>query len=191
MGRASSAFVHTISFLPALLLFLVLNTATGIWSYPAKAQSSCRADTLLVMGAAQYHGVPSPVFRRRLDTALELYASGCASKILVTGGKQEGDTYSEGEAGARYLLEHGVPYNAVLAETQSRTSYENLAFSRSLVTDRQVLIVTDDMHAYRSHWLAQHLRIDARVWPVPTQHAWRYGLRELLAVTAYHLGVVR
>ena len=61
------------------------------------------------MGAAQYDGTPSPVFARRLDRALELYRAGCAPRILVTGGKQPGDRFTEGGTGVRYLAARGVP----------------------------------------------------------------------------------
>ena len=88
-------------------LFTV-RTAIGIWSYPTEVYD-CHADILLVMGAAQYDGVPSPVFKKRLDKALELYQQNCASRILVTGGKREGDRFTEGGSGVSYLHFLGVP----------------------------------------------------------------------------------
>lgn len=163
----------------------------GGWS--SRAQGiRCPVDTLLVMGAAQYDGVPSPAFARRLDRALELYRTGCARRILVTGGKRPGDRFTEGEAGARYLAGRGVPETALLRETKSRSSFENLSFSRPLVAGERLLIVTDDLHAYRTRLLAQHLGLDAEVAPVVT-HGPRlsYRLREAAGVTAYLLGFYR
>jgi predicted esterase len=145
MIRASTALLHVISFLPALGLFLLLNAAVSIWSYPVRAQSVCQADTLLVMGAAQYNGVPSPVFKRRLDTALELYGSGCADSILVTGGRQQGDAYSEGEAGARYLLEQGVPKDALLGDAQPHELRESRV--RPVAPDGRAGAHRDGRHA--------------------------------------------
>ena len=152
----------------------------------------CPADTLVVMGAAQYDGTPSPVFARRLGRALELYQAGCAPRILVTGGKQRGDRFTEGESGVRYLAEHGVPQTALLSERKSRSSYQNLHFSEPLIRGQHIVIVTDDLHAYRTSLLARHLGLDAAVAPVKT-HGPRlpYLLREAAGVTAYLLGVYR
>ena len=120
----------------------------------------------------------------------------------MTGGKREGDRTTEGESGARYLQAQGVPETALASETKSRTSFENLQFSLPLLrgdtssqdtgSQNTVLIVTDDMHAYRSYWLAQHLGLDASVAPVETRgFGLRYALRELAALTAYRLGWLR
>ena len=181
--------LHVAALLPLLITLLVPTLFNILW-YPTRARAVCPADTLLVMGAAQYNGTPSPAFKRRLDGALELYQMGCAPRIVVTGGKREGDRTTEGESGARYLQAQGVPEAALASETKSRTSFENLQFSLPLLrgdtgsqdtgSQNTVLIVTDDMHAYRSYWLAQHLGLDASVAPVETRgFGLRYALREL------------
>ena len=180
-----------------LVLALTL-TQLGLWSSQAQEVGAqgvggpCPVDTLLVMGAAQYDGVPSPVFARRLDKALELYRAGCAPRILVTGGNKPGDRFTEGEAGVRYLGEHGVPEHALLSETESRSSFQNLSFSRPLIAGDRLLIVTDDLHAPRTKLLAKHLGLEAEVATVPT-HGPRlsYRLREVAGVTAYLLGFYR
>jgi uncharacterized SAM-binding protein YcdF (DUF218 family) len=179
--------------LTVLLLTQLFGSGLFGWGWSSHAQEArCPVDTLLVMGAAQYDGVPSPAFARRLDRALGLYRAGCAGYILVTGGKRPGDRFTEGEAGARYLAGRGVPKTALLRETKSRSSFENLSFSRPLVTGKRLLIVTDDLHAYRTRLLAQHLGLDAEVAPVIT-HGPRlsYRLREAAGVTAYVLGFYR
>ena len=174
-----------------LLLFVFLGTG---WVSHAqnlhKPIAQCPADSLVVMGAAQYDGVPSPVFARRLDRALELYQAGYAPRILVTGGKREGDRFTEGEAGVRYLAERGVPESALLSERRSRSSYQNLHYSEPLLRGQRIVIVTDDLHAYRTGLLARHLGLDAEVAPVTT-HGPRlsYRLREAAGVTAYLLGI--
>ena len=175
------------------LLALVYLSGSSRVSYAQDAHPPhCPADTLVVMGAAQYDGTPSPVFARRLDRALELYRAGCAPRILVTGGKQLGDRFTEGGTGVRYLTEHGVPQTALLGERKSRSSYQNLHFSEPLLRGQRILIVTDDLHAYRTRLLARHLGLDAAVAPVTT-HGPRlpYLLREAAGVTAYLLGVYR
>ena len=150
------------------------------------------ADLLVVMGAAQYDGEPSPAFARRLGRALELFDLGCAPQILVTGGKQPGDRFTEGEAGARYLAERGVPAAALLRETESRSSFENLSFSEPLLRGKRLLIVTDDLHVYRTGLLARGLGLNAELAPVVT-HGPRlpYLMREAAGVTAYFFGVYR
>lgn len=182
--------------LTGLILSLML-TQLGLWSPRAQGEPRvqddlCPVDTLLVMGAAQYDGAPSPVFARRLERALELYRAGCAPRILVTGGNRPGDRFTEGEAGVRYLSERGVPKRALLSETKSRSSFQNLSFSRPLVAGDRLLIVTDDLHAPRTALLARHLGLEVEVATVTT-HGPRlsYRLREAAGVTAYLLGFYR
>lgn len=180
------------SLLTVVTLLLVGYNAFHIWIYSYDAVQPCKADTLVVMGAAQYNGVPSPAFARRLDRAFELYESGCGGRILVTGGKQAGDRYTEGASGVRYLAERGVPSENLVDEVKSSTSFENLSFSQKLIEGDLLVIVTDDLHAYRTQWLARYLGLDASVVPVVTHgERLRYAARELAAVTAYNLGLVR
>lgn len=169
-----------------------LADAVRIWAHRESANYRCPADSLLVMGAAQYDGVPSPVFRRRLDLAFELYLSGCAPQIVVSGGRGAGDRFSEGEAGTRYLSSRGVPEGALVAETEAGTSYENVRNSAPLLQGHRVLIVTDDMHAFRSRWLAEKFGLDASVATVSTESGrLAYGGRELVGLLAYQVGYLR
>ena len=80
------------------------------------------ADAILVLGAAQYNGRPSPVLKARLDHALDLYERGYARHLIFTGGIGHGDTLSEGEVSRRYALDHGVADSVVLVERQGVTS---------------------------------------------------------------------
>ncbi len=190
------ARVFTLLTLAMAVGFLfVLRDAIGIWSYTfnsATFTATCTAQTVLVMGAAQYDGRPSPAFQRRLDKAHDLYEQGCASSIIVTGGKRLGDRFSEGEAGANYLVSLGVPKAVLQSETKSVSSFENLDLSRPLLTDKNLTIVTDDLHAYRTHYLARKLGYSAELQTVFNPYKrFAYGLRELLGLMAYHLGMVR
>lgn len=174
------------------LATLLIGQLFGVWWWSHAQRTPCPVDTLLVMGAAQYDGEPSPAFTRRLNRALDLYRAGCAPRILVTGGKQPGDRFTEGDAGARYLAARGVPEAALLRETESRSSYQNLLFSRPQIAGDRLLIVTDDLHAYRTELLARDLGLEAAVAPVPTQGArLPYLMREVAGVTAYWLGLHR
>lgn len=189
MKRSLGAALPAFALAPLLLVAPLFWHALGLWQ-TARSEPPCAADIIVVMGAAQYDGQPSPVFENRLRGALELYRAGCAPRLLVTGGKREGDRFSEGEAGARFLREAGVPASALLAETKSRNSVENLRFSLEVTAGRRVIIVTDDMHAYRSRYIASRLGPTAYAAPVPSRGPrLGYALRELLTVTAYSFGV--
>ena len=85
-----------------------------------------RADAIVVMGAAQYDGVPSPLLRLRLEHALALWRAGRAPLIAVTGGKQEGDRFTEAAASRRWLADSGVPASAILAEDKGASTWESL-----------------------------------------------------------------
>ena len=177
---------------PLLLLATVVPDVIGVLRGPSRTAALCPADALVVMGAAQYDGRPSPALQRRLDEAVTLYREGCAPRVIVSGGRQEGDRSSEGEAGVRYLALQGIPPEALLAETRAHTSMENLTFSRALLDSPDVVIVTDDLHAFRTAWIAKHLGLDARVAGVPVHHGrLPYAAREVFILTAYRLGVLR
>lgn len=146
--------------------------------------------TLLVLGAAQYNGHPSPAFRGRLDRALALYRAGGVTQIVVSGGVGTGDRYSEGAVGRLYLARRGVPWGRLAAETKSRNTLENLQRSRALLQGaaglQAVTLVTDEAHAPRALALARASGLDADVSSVPLAPGqWKYRLREKLALLAY------
>ncbi|MBZ9752436.1 YdcF family protein [Deinococcus sp. HMF7604] len=146
--------------------------------------------TLVVLGAAQYAGHPSPAFQRRLDHALKLYRAGGVRAVVVTGGRRPGDPYTEGGVGTAYLNEHGVPGRALIAETRSRTTIENLRNARTSLPPRTpVTLVTDEAHAPRALALARALGLEANVSasPLSTQVSRVYLLREKLALMGYAL----
>src|SRR5687767_15207817 len=109
----------------AVLLLLLIGYPTWIayrvWDQ-ANADEVHSADAIVVLGAAQYDGDPSPVFKARLDHAVYLYETGVSKTIVVTGGKAEGDRFSEAEAGEKYLIEErGVAADRILSEVEGRT----------------------------------------------------------------------
>lgn len=164
---------------------LVLTLPLPQISAPAKPHA-----TLLVLGAAQYNGRPSPAFRQRLDRALALYRAGGVRHIVVSGGVGTGDRYSEGTVGRLYLARHGVPMSRLDAETRSRNTLENLQNSRSLLATASgleaVTLVTDEAHAPRALALARAAGLNADVSSIPLGAGqWRYRLREKLALLAY------
>src|SRR5436190_3327719 len=115
---------------------------------------------IVVLGAAQYNGVPSAVLRARLDHAADLYRRGLSEVVVVTGGKRPGDTYTEASAAADYLARRGVPQDHVLRENGGRNSWQSLA-AAAVFLKRQgrthVLLVTDPFHSARVTAMAGEL----------------------------------
>lgn len=112
------------------------------------------SDAIVVFGAAEYDGRPSPVFRARLDHARILYERGIAPLIVTLGGSEGGDEHSEGEVGREYLMGGGVPDSAIIAETHSRSTSESAR--RAAVIARannlqRLVIVSDGTHMFRIH----------------------------------------
>src|SRR5205807_6916730 len=128
------------------------------------------ADAIAVLGAAQYNGRPSPVFRARLDHAAALYQRGLAPVVLVTGGVGSGDTVSESEVGRRYLLKAGLPEGAVVglpAAASTSASLAGVAEWFSGKDDRRVLLVSDGFHMLRLRIIATRLGLQPFTSPAP------------------------
>jgi uncharacterized SAM-binding protein YcdF (DUF218 family) len=114
----------------------------------------------VVLGAAQYDGDPSPIFKARLDQAAYLYNEGFSSRVIVTGGKQEGDRFTEAEAGLNYLVARGIPSDAFLLEAEGTTTLESLREVKELADGHgieSVLLVSDPMHSERIKRIASDL----------------------------------
>jgi uncharacterized SAM-binding protein YcdF (DUF218 family) len=148
-----------------------------------------KADAIVVMGSAQYDGVPSPDLEARLNEALLLYRQGFAPLVAVTGSKQPGDVYTEAESGAAYLEAHGVPTGHIL-EAGGNDSWSNLADLASELRARDVhtlLMVTDPFHEDRSMAIASALGFTPH--PTPTQTSPIRGLSTVPYFLKEALGV--
>lgn len=150
------------------------------------------ADAIIVLGAAQYAGRPSPVLQARLDHALSLYERRLAPYLLLTGGRGDGDTQSEAGAGRRYLRQRGVPDSALLYEDQGRTTFESMRHAADTLARRDaraVLLVSDPFHMLRLsvlarlHGLTPHAS-PTRTSPISANRLLEieYAMRESLAV---------
>ena len=145
----------------AVSLFLVLLVGVLCWcrwvymqieSYASQDQAA-PADAIGVLGAAEYDGRPSPVYRARLDHALELYHRGIAPLIITLGGNG-GDQFTEGSVGEEYLISRGVPEADIIAETESRNTEESarrIAVIARVNGLRRLVVVSDDTHMFRIH----------------------------------------
>ena len=151
-------------------LAVVGYTTYRIWDQGAK-EDNRKADAIVVLGAAQYDGRPSPVFQARLDHAIELYKDGLASTFVVTGGKLPGDRTTEAAAARTYALTHGVPAEAILVEDEGRTTLESLRSVAAMLRERQLssaVFVSDRTHMLRVLRIASDEGIDARGSPTTT-----------------------
>ena len=130
-----------------------------------------KVDAVVVLGAAQYDGRPSPQLAARLDHAADLYAAGDSEHVVVTGGKRTGDRFTEAEASAKYLLRKGVPTSAIIQVGVGHNTYESMVAVQSTLHAKQlirVLIVTDPYHTLRTELIAKGLGLTTYVSPTRT-----------------------
>jgi uncharacterized SAM-binding protein YcdF (DUF218 family) len=146
------------------VLYVVLTTFE-VWRV-GRDTTSARFDAIVVMGAAQYDGRPSPQLAARLDHVVELWNVDVAPRVIVTGGNQPGDRFTEASASKDYLVERGVPAIAIVEESQSHSTWEAFANLRLLVDDstidvESIVVVTDPFHSLRSRLIAEENGFDA------------------------------
>jgi uncharacterized SAM-binding protein YcdF (DUF218 family) len=156
--------------LVALVVGYLGVTLVQVWLASRQNQAQ-PAQAIIVLGAAQYNGVPSPDLRARLDHVLILWKDKLAPTVVVTGGKEPGDVYTEATASANYLAAHGVPQADILREVQGRDSWESLAASAAFLKARgirRVLLVSDPFHDERISLMAGELGLTSYVSPTRT-----------------------
>jgi uncharacterized SAM-binding protein YcdF (DUF218 family) len=177
----------------ALAVLAVVYYLFGLYQvwHSARTDEARPADAIVVLGAAQYDGRPSPVLAARLDHALELWQQGYAPTIVVTGGKREGDRFTEATASADYLIARGVPDKAILREVQGTSTWESLAATARILRNRgleSVLVVSDPYHSLRARETARELGLDAHSSPTLTSPVrgwseWKRMVREAAGVS--------
>ncbi len=147
------------------------------------------ADAIIVLGAAAYDAKPSPVFEERIRHGLDLYQRGYAPTLIFTGGfGGNGARFAESQVARRYALRHDVPADAILIETVSRTTRQNLLEARGLMRSHglhRAIIVSDPLHMARALRLCRELQIEALASSTPStrfrsfQTRWRFLLQEV------------
>lgn len=170
----------------AVLVVYVGVTFAQVWSAGTRDEAG-PADAIVVLGAAQYDGDPSPVLASRLAHTLELWEAGYAEVVVVTGGGQPGDRFTEATASANWLLARGVPDDAILREVQGGNTWESLAATARILLDRglaEVVLVTDPYHSYRVAAIADELGLEARTSPADSKYGVLTQVRNLFRETA-------
>jgi uncharacterized SAM-binding protein YcdF (DUF218 family) len=169
-----------------VLVVYVGVTFVQVW-LASRHDEARNASAIVVMGAAQWNGVPSPVLKGRLDHAADLYRQGLAPLIVVTGGKQAGDRTTQGMSGYQYLRSQGVPDDAIKVEVAGTNSFEELSASALILEDagvgNDVVIVTDPYHALRAAEIAEEVGMRPHVSPTDASSGPRQLARETVAVS--------
>lgn len=140
-----------------VVVFLVTTTLEVVET--ASRQEVHRADAIVVFGAAEYSGRPSPVLKARLDHALDLFHQGIAPVVITTGGAASDPVFSEGGVGRDYLMRHGVPERSLIAETQGRDTSESAARVAVIMRANGLhscVAVSDAYHVFRIRKLLEH-----------------------------------
>jgi uncharacterized SAM-binding protein YcdF (DUF218 family) len=182
----------------ALLVAAIIvgGTAFRVW-HVARGDDRRDVDAVVVLGAAQYDGTPSSIFAARLRHAEALYEDGVAPRIVTTGGSRSGDSYTEAEAGRRYLIDRGVPARDVVAVgegTDTLGSLQAVAVRAERDGWDAALVVSDPWHSLRARTMARDSGLAA--WTSPTRSGpvvqtretqARYIVRETAALLFYRL----
>jgi uncharacterized SAM-binding protein YcdF (DUF218 family) len=179
--------ILTIGVATVFCLWLISAVAVLVWSSRDEARP---AEAIVVLGAAQYAGKPSPVLRARLDHALELWNRHLASLLILTGGTGSGDTTSEAAVGRTYAKKHGVPDSAILVENEGRTTSESMRAVAGMLEVRglqSALLVSDPFHMLRLRILARRFGFTPYTSPTRTspispnrEERWKYIFSESL-----------
>jgi uncharacterized SAM-binding protein YcdF (DUF218 family) len=155
------------------------------------------ADVILVLGAAEYRGRPSPILEARLNHALFLYRQGLAPRVITTGGKGGDPMFTEGEVGRAYLSRHGIPSEAIIVESEGETTVHSTAAAAEIMRRmglQSCIVVSDGYHIYRVKRMLQFQGINVYGSPRPTEprHGWRQEwiyLKQAIAFGLWRIGI--
>jgi uncharacterized SAM-binding protein YcdF (DUF218 family) len=179
--------ILTIGVMTVFCLWLISAAAVLVWASRDEARP---AQAIVVLGAAQYAGKPSPVLRARLDHALDLWNRHLAALLILTGGTGSGDTTSEAAVGRTYAKRHGVPDSAIIVENEGRTTSESMRAVAGMLEVRglqSALLVSDPFHMLRLRILARRFGFTPYTSPTRTspispnrEERWKYIFSESL-----------
>ena len=178
--------------LVATLLLVIGFIAVSIYRY-GNTSTDVRADAAIVLGAAVWGEQVSPVFRERINHAIDLYRQGKVRKIIFTGGQGNKDEATEAVAAREYAINSGIPEPDILIEESSHTTYENVLYAKQLADAsglKKVLLVSDPLHMKRAVAMARSIGLDAYPSPTPTTRyqGWKSQMGSLAHETYYYIG---
>jgi uncharacterized SAM-binding protein YcdF (DUF218 family) len=157
-----------------------------------------QADLIVIMGAAEYRGRPSPVLKARLDHGLDLWLRKLAPRILTTGGAGGDPIFTEGEVGRNYLMAHDVPPEAIIVEPEAETTAQTIAATAEIMRRMNLhscVVVSDGYHIYRTKKMLENHGIEVYGSPRPSQaqQGWRFWwlcLRQAIGYLMWSIGIV-
>ncbi|MDQ3539664.1 MAG: YdcF family protein [Chloroflexota bacterium] len=188
-----ATWVRSLLLTAVFVLALIPLLIAGAVIWQARTDEARRVDAIVVLGAAQYNGRPSNVLSARLDHAFDLYEQGIAPTIVVTGGRAEGDTYTEAESGSMYLQERGVPDSAILMESEGTDTWTSMQGVADVLRDtdlHRILLVSDGFHLLRSELMARELGLEAYSSAAPNSPIRPWSGAELAYVIRETGGIV-
>jgi uncharacterized SAM-binding protein YcdF (DUF218 family) len=168
---ASGSVFARLVYAAAILLMAIWASFVIAIVDAGRQDQAASADAIIVLGAAQYEGRPSPVLKARLDHAASLWNRGLAPRMIVTGGRGVGDTTSEAAVGRRYLAQRGIPADSISMDTEGLTTSQSMVAARQLLGTKSypsVLIVSDPFHMLRLAILARRLHMIPLLSPTRT-----------------------
>ncbi len=187
----------------AILALAVAAAAAAIFSIAGEierqstADEARPADLILVLGAAEYRGRPSPVLVARLNHALFLYRQGLAPRILTTGGSGGDPTFTEGEVARAYLSKHGIPSEAIIVESEGESTVHSTAAAAEIMRRMNLtscIVVSDGYHIYRVKKMLEFKGVSVYGSPRPEQpredwrQKWLY-FRQAIAYGLWRIGI--
>jgi uncharacterized SAM-binding protein YcdF (DUF218 family) len=168
--RKSSRWLFWTTVVATVMVLAVFSSIFATILKDSTMQELHPADAIIVFGAAQYDGRPSPVFRARLDHANELFRQGLAPVVITTGGSAADPKFSEGGVGHDYLMRKGIPESALIAETQANDTAESAERVSAIMQKNRMhscLAVSDAYHMFRIRMLLMHQGLKVFLAPRP------------------------
>lgn len=188
--RKKVGFIFKFIIGPALLLLGLV--AVRIYTYGNNV-ADVNGDAAIVLGAAVWGNEVSPVFRERINHAIDLYRTGKVRKIIFTGGQGNKDELTEAAEARQFAIKNGIPEKDILTEESSHTTYENVVNAKRLADAhglKKILIVSDPLHMKRAVAMAKDIGLEAYPSPTPTTRyqGWRSQFESLTHETYYYIG---
>jgi uncharacterized SAM-binding protein YcdF (DUF218 family) len=195
--RALSRIVGIAAILAAVAICASIYSTARAIERQSTVDEARPADVIVVLGAADYRGKPSPVLEARLNHALWLYRQGLAPHILTTGGKGGDPTFTEGEVARAYLSKHDVPSEAILVESEGETTAYSIAAATEIMRRMNLnscIVVSDGYHIYRVKKMleSQGMRVYGSPRPGQVQENWRgqwLYFRQAIAYRLWRIGI--
>lgn len=190
-GKLARVALVVVALLVSSVAYLGV-TLLQVWN-TGRSDHSTPVDAIIVMGAAQYDGRPSPQLKARLDHVVELWNDGMAPLVIVTGGKQPGDRFTEAESSRRYLVDAGIPSRAIVDEDEGKSSWESLRNVAGRADGwgvRTVVLVSDPFHSLRIRLMSKELGLIAYTSATDTSpvRGWTAARKHLVETAGVAVG---